>query len=99
MSDSELLVLAAKAHGNIRFIEDCADPMDDDTSRWWKPFDEDGAALRLAVKLRIDIEHMAMEVFAARGPQICVIEPNDEPHSATRRAIVRAAAAIGESMP
>lgn len=103
-TDRELLDLAAKAAG-----AEWSDYPDRTPNHWtmekpdgvwsdWNPLTDDGDALRLAVKLRIDIEHMAMEVFAAKGPALCFIEPNDEPYSATRRAIVRAAAEIGRAM-
>ena len=79
----------------------------------WKPLEDDGEALRLAVKLRIEISHnhgadQQRWVSASRSgcegcyaPVSCV-EDDFEEHqraSATRLAIVRAAAEIGRSMP
>lgn len=93
MSDEELTALAAKAFGNAQ--------------HGFSPLTDDGDALRLAVKLNLDIRFESYdagiavivagawddapeglhEIFERNGPR------------ATRRAIVRAAAAIGEQMP
>ena len=96
MLDKELLELAAKAAGiTVNFDRARRD--------WaWNPLDDDGDALRLAVKL---------------GMQVYIWQPNDglgthyteinrkfveghkdDPQSATRRAIVRAAAEIGKGL-
>lgn len=74
----------------------------------WKPLHEDGDALRLAVKLNISIQRPVDGDNPAHwGTYACM--PNQEhlgkerdggdPYAATRRAIVRAAASIGEQMP
>jgi len=86
MTDRELLELAAKAAG----IEDWW-PDSSASARnniFWNPIQDDGDALRLAVKLDL-FYHTAFisEFHDAR----CDVD-------ATRRAIVRAAAAIGEQM-
>ena len=72
--------------------------------RRWNPLTDDGDALRLAVNLGLVIEIG----YAARG--FLVVRTNtdnwkefreawgNDPYAATRRAIVRAAAAIGEQM-
>lgn len=61
-------------------------------ARPWNPLTDDGDALRLAVRLRIDIEFEGWVTFAGG----CFSELNrDDPAAATRRAIVKAAAAIG----
>lgn len=68
----------------------------------WNPLADDGDALRLAVKLDIEVEPVP---FGGRaiGRDFIHGEQFDEESpdrmAATRRAIVRAAAAIGEKMP
>lgn len=63
----------------------------------WNPLDDDGDALRLAIKLRIDIVHEPHDkvraVFADRFADP-LEEYGNDPAAATRRAIVRAAAAL-----
>ena len=54
----------------------------------WNPITDDGDALRLAVKLKL-WTHSGMGNY----------HDQDDPYAATRLAIVRAAAAIGEAMP
>jgi len=99
MNDKELLTLAAKAAG----IE-CNDYGLDWFNRYWNPLTDDGEALRLAVKLG-----MQMYIFSPDiDDGICVPYTeinrefreyhNNDPYAATRRAIVRAAAEIGRGM-
>ena len=76
----------------------------------WNPIEDDGDALRLAVKL-------GMEVYVDTHPEGCscteaqsitystpenagrsIINHNNDPYAATRLAIVRAAAEIGKNM-
>lgn len=82
----------------------------DDTWTEWNPLESDADAFRLAVKLEIEIYHAdddgAPSVYAGYFPcpgderQLYAIGPHgSDPLAATRRAIVRAAAAIGEQMP
>jgi hypothetical protein len=98
MTDKELLELAAKAA-----FPDCAHidyPLDwvRDCVGDWNPLDNDGDALRLAVKLAIAIrysyfDHMARA--ALPNDMVVITEFSvDDPYAATRRAIVRAAAEI-----
>lgn len=62
----------------------------------WNPLTDDGDALRLAVKLRLDIDHHADSVNVWQDYFGTGFIPNgDDPAAATRRAITRAAAAIG----
>lgn len=107
-TDRELLELAAKAAG----IEVDAVVNDGVPNRfgggYWNPLTDDGDALRLAVKLGMNcalippsIENSFCEIAAffddAGWPSVRAHEPHgDDPYAATRRAIVRAAAAIGE---
>lgn len=79
----------------------------DEADWYWDPLTDDGDALRLAVKLHLCLMFpMQGERFKQCGAgQVggslpACWEPHDpDPLAATRRAIVRAAAAIGESMP
>lgn len=70
-----------------------------DNSKYWNPLTDDGDALRLAVNLGIQIGDFhqygrALAFFGAiRG--LGEFWEIGEPEAATRRAIVRAAAAIG----
>ena len=73
---------------------------------YWDPLTDDGDALRLVVKLNMDIVYDFDRVMVVYGDGDATLTteyfydlptPTDQ-YSATRRAIVRAAAAIGESM-
>lgn len=65
----------------------------------WNPLTDDGDALRLAVKLGILVDVTAFSVTAIVNGAISAKEKhNGDPYSSTRRAIVRAAAAIGEGI-
>lgn len=114
-SDRELLELAAKAAGLLH-----AEYFDDAHGKHvihfiqgkgrciWSPLEDDGDALRLAVKLGIEI-HPDREVkevvtaFCVRNPSLIglntIEEFNGDEMAATRRAITRAAAEIGKAIP
>jgi hypothetical protein len=117
MTDHELLELAAKAAGIGRTAWDYEHTRSlgfmVTKKSMWNPLEDDGEALRLAVKLRLSISTPTMGV---RYGERAFVESQDrsrgvyancgddaldktDPLAATRRAIVRAAAAIGESMP
>ena len=113
MTDRELLELAAKAadlelfdgvHGDkLRVYYTCPHTR---LNRYapWNPITDDGDALRLAVKLGIVVEYRreVPACFAYHyNSNLEVVQRNDQldPHAATRRAIVRAAAEIGMQMP
>jgi len=69
-----------------------------DLATKWNPLTDDGDALRLAVKLHMQVSITTESCRAETLPALGVrVNDNDE-LSATRRAIVRAAAAIGEAM-
>jgi hypothetical protein len=93
MTDRELLEAAAKAAGVYYWIEDDValthGHEGPGSIRVWNPLTNDGDALRLAVKLRLLDEHAAFthELAVQMGA-------TDNPYAATRRAIVRAAAAL-----
>ena len=103
MTDREMLEMAAKAAG--------IEPMEYQSANGllvagfiWNPLTDDGDALRLAVKLRMDVEpwvHGDSACARVGCGEILVDEPHygDDPERATRRAIVRAAAEIGKAMP
>ena len=113
MNDHELLRAAAKAAGiEIHESDDgtlqkrpiwavthfvCGQPYGESQ---WNPLNDDGDALRLAVKLEINILP-TMEQASARNPSYTPWVNEDgraDPYAATRRAIVRAAAEIGKGM-
>ena len=110
MTDRELLELAATAismtdrkyyddgAGDVGMVRPCGD--------LWNPLEDDGDALRLASCLRMVV---SIHCATAMAQYYVVEEENvrtfkedipsiEHPHSATRRAIVRAAADIGRSM-
>ncbi|EJO27435.1 hypothetical protein QWC_31854, partial [Achromobacter marplatensis] len=68
----------------------------------WNPLQDDGQALRLAVRLAltINIQHHETEVFTWEGEcfssEHVSVHP-DHSYEATRRAIVEAAAEIGKT--
>ncbi len=101
MTDRELLELAAKAAG-VEIKVAIGDTLWQPDGIPWNPLDEDGDALRLAVKLgmAVSIEYQIGSAVAVAGPPIMEArEPHDgDPSYATRRAIVRAAAEIGRRM-
>lgn len=98
-NDRELLELAAKAAGYDYITE-----TEGDVFAWksrdcieWNPLTNDGDALRLAVKLRMDLMFYSTTKGAfVKGKQHAEEEDND-PYAAARRAIVRAAAEIGSN--
>ena len=105
MTDRELLEAAAKATGNyygewsertnafrIRYSGDW---------REWNPLTNDGDAFRLAVMLglAVSVEYQVGSTAVLWGPPTGHVREdhsNNDPFAATRRAIVRAAAALGE---
>ena len=126
-TERELLELAAKAAGyDVRWHEawqcfvhvgphNITNPATMAGQRMmWVPLDDDGDVLRLAVRLRLCVEHnhaadQQRWVAANRAgcevcyaPVGCVEDDFDDElqrGAATRRAIVRAAAEIGKAMP
>lgn len=98
--DKRLLEMAAKAAGWLVYEDACGN-----RGSWWRPLDDDGDALRLACALEIDVSFRVVggsrvEALAPGGPRIIErYTQASERASATRLAIVRAAAAIGEKMP
>ena len=111
MTDRELLERAAKAAGidaawHPDYENDAAhDGMwlkgnrSPDNSKYWNPLLNDGDALRLAVVLRISLDMLTYIVDATTGTVMCHEPWDDDHNAATRRAIVRAAAAMEASAP
>lgn len=114
MTDKELLELAAKAAGmEIDWDGDKALTVQmfrGHLKNWldWNPLEDDGDALRLAVKLRLRVCTPTSDddcALASNGDVVAysedrLEEPDDQLmitdlYAATRRAIVRAAAKIG----
>lgn len=103
-TDRELLELAAKAAGMRLTFRASGDPFAQKgfNSRAWNPLTDDGDAIRLAETLSISIHWcITGRVYAhAKGGIVEVYESSREDRAANlRRAIVRAAAKIGERMP
>jgi hypothetical protein len=110
MSDKELLELAAKAAGlSVRpWPED--DPiamrLPGTPGDIWNPLHDDGDALRLAVRLSVNHDALRIHLPESCDPWCTVDDYDDtigasadhDPCTATRRAIVRAAAEIGKAM-
>ena len=107
MNDRELLELAAKAAGISykAWVKDWDGyeglGIDGDARNLtiWNPLTDDGDALRLAVKIgmELDIYEPRIAVRTNIGSKV-LEEFKDDPYAATRRAIVRAAAEIGRAM-
>lgn len=115
MTDRELLELAAKAagveiipmqignvtkQGDNRFIGFMT-KADEWPRRWFGPLTDDGDALRLAVKLGVQITIILDGDDGDHSPKTMVDWATEEhlndPYAATRRAITRAAAEIGKA--
>jgi hypothetical protein len=109
MTDRELLEAAARAAGidgeyrtehlciNGDWLDVTAIHTEDE---WWgwDPLEDDGDALRLAVKLKLRVSPGDEKAYVDwwEGITLCDLqEPNNsDPYAATRRAIVRAAAVM-----
>lgn len=112
MDEKQMLELAAKAAGiEILAWKDRVNPIyalinykGKGPTIAWSPLTDDGDALRLAVKLHISVRHFWNNVAAIedgapfeRASRVFVnTDVPEDRIAATRLAIVRAAAAIGE---
>jgi hypothetical protein len=106
MTDRELLEKAAKAAGRVWlsyhhtkglcFRDDSFGGL---IEYYWNPLTDDRDALRLSVRLRINVFHAGISAFALDedGDLECREGHENDPDAATRRAIVRLAAKLGES--
>lgn len=112
-TDSELLEWAALAADGMVQWENCVPWFvgnDPGVEYEWNPINNDGDALRLAVKLGMNVAFIPASYpnsfcevaagFDASGwPNVRSNEPHgSDPYAATRLAIVRAAAEIGRQM-
>jgi hypothetical protein len=119
MTDKELLEMAAKAagielipmqvnnvtkKGDDRFIGYMT-KADEWPRGWFDPLTDDGDALRLAVKLKMDVILDFDRVVVCFGASdefvteyFYVLPKPTDTYAATRRAIVRAAAEIGKTL-
>ena len=103
MTDRELLEMAAKAAGyEVEWVRNsgCHYRCEAEESReQWCPLDDDGDALRLAVKLNMKLEKVVSclgSAWVADGR--CMESVGSDQMASVRRAITRAAAAIGSAM-
>lgn len=114
MTDRELLESAAKAagmkpghaHGEYAWqpMLECLSTLDErNREQLWNPLEDDGDALRLAVKLHLEIDHnhpmdndawVMVRTNGRLDGQTEEIDGEAGRAAATRRAIVRAAAAL-----
>ncbi|MCG7598850.1 hypothetical protein MHM84_03565 [Halomonas sp. McH1-25] len=108
MTDRELLEKAAKAaglriHGWIGpkfYVVNGPNPADNYDPFQWNPLEDDGDAFRLMVELNIGLETYSTHVFASPAGNIDIEAMEwyeGDRLAATRRAIVRAAAAMGDA--
>ena len=122
MSDRELLEFAAKAAGihvptkkdypwayidESGIFRDISCAGDGTRMSRWNPITDDGDAMRLMVRLRLEPRFLDNSHSNGAEPSRVtlhnvagIVENIDgDPYAATRRAIVRAAAEIGRQMP
>ena len=112
MTDRKMLELAARAAGYVveshhvsggAWVYPVGEVPDADGDYpglfLWRPREDDGDALRLAVRLLFEIDMGRGCIGIRHATGIKVLEAfNHDPYAATRRAIVRAAAEIGRQM-
>ena len=99
-TDRELLENAAKAAG-YHWPLVWPNPSPVDVPHDWNPLTDDGDALRLAVKLRLEMSWWKDAITVEtdnRKASSGILKLGGDPYAATRRAIVRAAAEIGKGM-
>ena len=109
-TDRELLEMAARAAGVLFFVDSRGRCMETHANLMpcpWNPLTDDGDALRLAVRCKIAVNPMTVDGLnrdrnestagCVKRWTSCIEMHDGDPYAATRRAIVRAAAAIGEA--
>ena len=110
MTDRELLEMAAKAAGiEFSWINNDGARLDRKPGVMqpyvrWNPLNDDGDALRLAVKLGISVSIDLENRISVVDDLVIFYDEakfggDCDPYAATRRGIVRAAAEIGKEMP
>lgn len=106
MTDKELLELAAKAAGinHVKYTNDydgsCGLMMVGDNgihTTLWSPLADNGDSFRLAVMLHM-FDGGLFERFVILRLEETRLNPNRSDYEITRRAIVRAAAKVGNGM-
>jgi hypothetical protein len=102
LTDRELLEAAAMAAGIEIERDGDAVFFYNEFRDVWVPLVDDGDALRLAVKMKMDVTiGQSVKVVCStneHGAARIVLPLGDDENAATRRAIVKVAAAIGEKM-
>lgn len=108
MTDRELLEFAAKAAGMDGWTwceeQQCMKSPAKESPygsvhSYWNPREDDGAAMRLAVKLLFEIDMGRDGIAIRHSTGIKILgDFSKDPYAATRKAIVRAAAEIGKDM-
>lgn len=98
-TDRELLELAAKAAGYNLVAAISERLFRDDTGMYWGPLDDDGDALRLSIRLGLDVSYFEglqlVRVQDCNGEYpACDEDFEDDIPAAVRLAIVRAAAIL-----
>lgn len=109
MTDRELLEMAAKAAGisGYRYSDSfcCMAHWNESDGGWfdacglWDPLTDDGDALRLAVKLKMQVSVTTESCRAETLPVLGVRVNDKDELAATRRAIVMAAANAWNDKP
>lgn len=102
MTDKELLEMAAKAAGIVGIDASDVGLKIRGILGLWNPLTDDGDALRLAVKLGIELgindsEHYVY-AFKRNLDTSKSEATHGDPYAATRRAVVRAVAEIGKTL-
>jgi hypothetical protein len=100
MNDRELIEAAARAVGIEGRFYSGAIPQHTGIyvgdNRYWNPLEDDAAALRLAVRLELEVRQVHFAAHAGWADRFWETERHgSDPCAATRRAIVRAAATLG----
>lgn len=114
-ADRELIELSAKAARMGYTQENYAEPgefeggwgMVESIGRFWNPLTDDGDALRLAVKLHLNVCSIkryegaedTTNVYSFHHPEHSQIGHDSDMMAATRRAITQVAAEIGKLLP
>ena len=105
-TDRELLELAARAAGLDVVMTQPFIGLQIRNGNLWRPLDDDGDALRLAVRMQLRVFPQDKCCYVESCPESLLGLPGvselemhgHDPYAATRRAIVRAAASIGEQI-
>jgi glutamine synthetase len=99
MNDEKLLELAAKAIGEPYYEHVPGGGLYLSNGVYWNPLTNDGDALRLAVKLEVQVVIPGdnKDVYAGKLLFDAFEPVNGDPYAATRRAIVRAAADMAKA--